>query len=357
MKNILLLAITFSFTASLHGQKIYTKDGIFLGDKSEFVEACTAGASDINLNGIQVDMHSYCSCVCDALIPELYSSEIEVAMMNDDFMSLFSSDQNLGIMFDCIYKYVEVEDEYKFNQIKEYDEYSEEEMNFAIKSCVFEMEQDSESNEIFTKDMMYSYCNCALEKLIINGYSMGQLNLIENENSEVFNEILVPCIEELFLDFEHLEQQLSEESEIKVNSYNPNDISGYRTFSDIDLLSNNIDYGYKIKLNINGVIRYFTLDTGASELFINSDLERELLLEGVINRNDYIESIDVVLADNNQVTCRGLVLDNIKIGDYEVDNTVVYVIDGGSILCGLGLFEKFRKWELYTERDILRIYK
>lgn len=40
------------------------------------------------------------------------------------------------------------------------------------------------------------------------------------------------------------------------------------------------DNGYKLRITISGVTRYYLLDTGASDLIINRDTERELLLNG-----------------------------------------------------------------------------
>ena len=93
-------------------------------------------------------------------------------------------------------------------------------------------------------------------------------------------------------------------------------------------------------------------DTGASDLIINSDLERELLLNGSLTKEDYLGTEYYELANNETVEARIIRLNNIQIGDYYVGNVVAGIIDGGSLLCGIGLLKKFRKWEFTDFRKI-----
>ena len=92
-------------------------------------------------------------------------------------------------------------------------------------------------------------------------------------------------------------------------------------------------------------------------MIINSDLEKELLDKKLITKSDYIASKSFSIADGSIVNAKGVVLDNIVIGGYKVNNVVAYIADEGGMLCGMGLMNKFKNWEFDKEQSMLTIYK
>ena len=58
-----------------------------------------------------------------------------------------------------------------------------------------------------------------------------------------------------------------------------------------------------------------------------------------------------------KVTHQLVRLKNVKIGDYILNNVIAAIIDEGSLLCGTGLLNKFRKYELINDEGILILYK
>ena len=114
---------------------------------------------------------------------------------------------------------------------------------------------------------------------------------------------------------------------------------------------------FKLELEIKGLKRYFTFDTGADELIINSQLENDLIEKNMINFNDYIGEQEFVLADGSIVNARRILLDNVKIGNYRIDNVIAYVNDEGGMLCGMGFLSKFKKWKLDNNSNNLILFK
>ena len=153
---------------------------------------------------------------------------------------------------------------------------------------------------------------------------MGQLNKIEDEDSEVFNEIMLPCLENSLLE--------EKSNESFINEYNREDIYGDEYVTKVKL-NNHMDLGYKVKINIDGTVKYFLFDTGATDLFINSDMERELIFNGTIKKEDYLGEKEYILADNSIVKARIVKIDNIKI--VGINQRFLSIIDNGSLLCGL----------------------
>lgn len=320
-----------------------------MGYKDDLVDACANGANDIlNVGGNSVAIRDYCSCVMNGLMPNLYSWEIEEAAKNNTMKELFIKDKNLDYIMDCIDPIMEsdVLDDYNYGK----QDYSDYDKSIMIKGCVEVAMSEEGLDELYgmTYEDIYNYCSCSIDKFISLGYNFGQLKLIEDEGSEVFNEVTIPCVKEILSD--------NIGSSDYINSYISTDIVGYKRSSTIEL----VDYFnslYKIKIEIGGIVKYFTFDTGATDLVISTDLAIELIKEGLIEEDDFLGEELYTLADNSVVLAEMIRLDGINIGDYTVNNVIVAVIEEGSLLCGVGLLNKFRNWELNQNTSSLILYR
>ncbi len=350
-KTTILLLTSFFFLGTLSSQVIKTKDGIPLGDKEELIKSCFESATQktVDLNGMKVDAYKYCSCVTEELYPRLTWDELETAVDENTLEELLFNDENFKIIMDCAEENVELSDEYKFGSGD--SDNIELEKRLAVKECVNIILEDTATKDLFTEEIATSYCQCAVDELYSRGLSYGELMTIEDESSEVFNEIAVPCLTAAF------DEDLESKGSVIFNSYDKKDIKGKEDMTRVEL----VDYlgqGYKVKIEIDGVVKYFLFDTGASDMIISTDLERELLLNGSIKEKDYLDVVEnYTMANNEIVEARVLRLDKIKIGDYEVDNVLVGVMDDGSLLCGKGFLDKFSNWELLSDEKVLVLYK
>ena len=106
-----------------------------------------------------------------------------------------------------------------------------------------------------------------------NGYDLEEILQAEDENSPAYNEIVLPCVKEVM--FEKIENS---------NLNKSGDVTGIDSKISVPLIDD-FDNGYKVKVSIDGVSKYFLIDTGASDLIIDSDLERELLLNGTLKKD------------------------------------------------------------------------
>lgn len=337
MKLIRLFAIfIFSTFNSVQSQTIKTKDGLILGERNEFISICS---NTMKSEGLEFESNDYCACLGDDLIPNLNSSEILKAMKENKMKELFIDEKNFKIVKKCIEN-----TKLKFN-----NNLNAELKKRGIKNCIKGVLNSNKSNGLWSEKLAESYCDCAINKVISNGYSLNEL--LENgsyeENGTIFNEIGVPCLKEVFKN----ETKISSS-----NSYNPNDIRGDKTFSSIPL----IDYfgnGYKVKLTISGVTKYFLLDTGSSDLIIDRDMERELLLSGELKKENYLDKTEYTLANNEVVKAQMVKINKISIGDYTVNNVVISIVDEGSLLCGKSFLDKFKNWEIDKQNRLLILYK
>ena len=81
MKHLIYtLTLVVMFTSS-NAQDVKTKDGIAIGKRSDFIKSCVKGANKklMNFNGLEIETEKYCSCVCDNLIPQINSWEMQEA--------------------------------------------------------------------------------------------------------------------------------------------------------------------------------------------------------------------------------------------------------------------------------------
>ena len=130
------------------------------------------------------------------------------------------------------------------------------------------------------------------------------------------------------------------------NIYDPNDIKGSILDKCEIPLINNFGNGYKIDITVDGIKKQYIYDTGASDFVINSSMEKELILQGKIKAEDYYPPKEYLIANGEIIEKRIVRLDNIKIGDYIVNNVFASITesnDDGILLCGLGLLNKFSK--------------
>jgi clan AA aspartic protease (TIGR02281 family) len=345
------LTIIYLMTLTLHcaAQVVKTKDGVSLGKRSEFISSCTKGADKklMNINGMEIETYKYCACVCDNLIPTINSWEIEKAVKENKMTDFFLKDKNLEILMQCLEGNFKINEDYKF-EYSNSSEFSPELQNkVTVKNCIKEIMSDPENKDIWTNELAEEYCDCAINRLFSAGYTYKDILEIEDENSESFNEIVMPCVYEA----------LKDKTEFKSsNTYNIDDIKGGGYRSLIPL----IDYlgqGYKIKITISGVTKYYLLDTGASDLIIDRDTERDLLLNGVLKRENYLGKTEYTMANNQTIQAQEVKINNIIIGDYTLNNVVIAIIDEGSLLCGKSFLDKFKKWEIDKQNNFLILYK
>ena len=167
-----------------------------------------------------------------------------------------------------------ISENYKFTITDSY----EEQKNIGISRCITEV-LVNDSSGIWTKQTAEEYCDCAIQKLFSKGYTYKEILDIEDENSTTFNEIAVPCVSEVF---SKKSKTLAKSKKIS------EDIEG-GTEKCIIPLTDYFGKGYKIKLSLSGIIKYFLLDTGASDIIIDRETERELLIKGILKEDNYLE--------------------------------------------------------------------
>lgn len=307
---------------------------------------CVGAAEEemTNISGYSIETEKFCSCMCDNLLPNLTMAEIEQLETEEDMMSMFQEEKNMQLILQCLDGNYSIEDSFQYND----DNVDDLTRTLMISACTTELLSDPEGAAIFTKEMADEFCTCAIDELVAKGYTFEQISQAENEDSQAFNELVVPCMMKAMAGSPLLEEEIS--------NYNPDDVIGTLRSTRV-ALTDYLKQGYKLKIDIGGVSKYFLLDTGASDVLISTDLEKELLKKGVITAEDYGGEKEYTLANGQTVKAQVVTLNNIVMGEYTINNVQAGIIEGGSLLCGNSLLGKFSHWEIDQKNMELILYK
>lgn len=339
----LLLLLIVAISNQCLAQKLHSKDGVYLGERSELMGECVRAGNGqlLEIGGISIDFESYCGCLADQLLPSIYSYEFAEAAENDAIDALLARPDLFELLMNCLEDKVEIADDFNYGQLSD-----PKVLDVAVRSCAFEMQKDPSLAGVFDEMSALAYCACVMEELTQKGLTYRDVLDAETEGSIALIEVGLPCLETV-LGFELF-------PEVFNNVYDPADIYGSEDEATIPL-KQVAGAGYQVKIGVEGIERYFLFDTGASDMCIDHALEQRLLTEGKISPVDYLGENDYQLADNSVVSARMVRLNNITIGDFRVDNVIVAVIDGGSLLCGIGFLDKFSNWEFDGKMKELRL--
>nr|WP_299035677.1 retropepsin-like aspartic protease [uncultured Tenacibaculum sp.] len=114
---------------------------------------------------------------------------------------------------------------------------------------------------------------------------------------------------------------------------------------------------YHININIGGVFKKFILDSGASDVLISKEFEKELIKKRIIKKEDYLTSGLYRIADGSIIKCRRLILNELKIGGFRLKNVRVTVNSSNTMLLGKSVLDKFKNWSINNLKKTLILEK
>lgn len=340
MKKYTLISLILVFSISTifaqtdyDDDYLYMKCGTKFGKRSELVDACV-GNIPKDVEDAYTEKYELCTCLMETIAKHFTYKEFEtlVTMYDENwtkYVLLEGDPIVISELEDCTMTYVNED----FDWTKNEERFEE---GFII-SCVRELENDPNLKDIDID--IFAYCNCIKEEFLQRGFSISMLGELEDENSILFNEVLMSC--------------LNEPGIFEENSNSENDVTGY--YNNIFVPVINIGGIFKVKISVGNLSKYFTIDSGASDMMVSTDFERDLILEGLVNRDDYLSDYNYTLADGSIIKCRRILLNSIQIGEFIVNNVIVAVIDNSdiSLLLGKSFLDKFNNWSIDNKKSTL----
>lgn len=141
------------------------------------------------------------------------------------------------------------------------------------------------------------------------------------------------------------------------NTYNPDDIDGDNNYTVITLEELYPNHFY-LQLNFGGLKKDFVFDTGSTEIIFDQNFLKKLRNNGCEVKKTKIKGQSALTASGEEIFYKVFLLNNVKIGDYVLNNVVVSVgPPGTSSLCGIGLLKKFSNAEWNMKDSTLKLYK
>ncbi|MFY0601021.1 MAG: retroviral-like aspartic protease family protein [Cyclobacteriaceae bacterium] len=208
----------------------------------------------------------------------------------------------------------------------------------AIQNCI-EAAKKSVNYDIGGTLDLERYCDCTIDELLKTGRieDSSALSEIQDENSILFNEVIMTCVKLA------LKDTLQE-------GY----ITGLKSKDTISVL--NMPNKIKIKMSIGGEGRYFLFDTGASDILISKGFEKVLKEKNLIVQ--YMENELYEMANGDTIECRTALVNNIQIGQFIVDSTMVAIYDEEiEFILGKSFLDRFSSWSFTSSGNQLILEK
>jgi hypothetical protein len=339
---------------------LYFKDGTVIAGKGALVQECVSGMGKKKKkkDDLNVDAESACTCMMEKIAKHYTYAEF-IGEGSKNGGNLFTRSQNENPeaykeMLSCVFENMESgannngekKTKTQSASTSSTPEPSGDAMEkFFVDACVQAATKSKEYKQMNVD--VNSYCQCTWDKIKEKGLSMDKLGDLSDPNSPLFNEIITPCI------MSAIKGKKDEPQGSTTFLRNPDDIKGANPSETVSLTK--LMNVYKLKVTFGSIEKYFTLDSGANDVFISSDFERDLLLEGLIKKSDYLSARSYRMADGNQVECRRLKLSNIKIGGFTINNVIVAITENsnGMLLLGKSLLDKFSDWKIDNQKEQL----
>ena len=342
--SLYFLSIVLLVVQIANAQDIYSKDGYYLFDGEQFKQSCIQGAKEsmVKINGIKMDIDSYCQCCRENAFQQLTREEIKVAYENDRFMDLLTRDDVLLVISKCAQSKFEVSGDFKAGQAPNRE--------LSVKSftvhCMDDLKNSAEYSSAWTRESAREFCTCKAEKIYDGNFDFNTLSEMNLPSSVAYNEVFLAC----------LPDEVVKRMNAFKNTYKSYNIAGKMEQTTVDLLKD-VNGVFKVKLEIGNNISYLYLDTGASELILTPDLYNRYAATGNISSSDFLVFRQFQMADGTFINAEMYTLHNVKIGDFLVRETKVGVVESGLPLLETGFLANFKDWEVMKESRCLTLYK
>ena len=315
--------------SSIDTNYFYFRDGTKAGTKDSLIKECVKGVRK-SPNGFLLNDHDACNCLITTITNNYTKNQFnDLIARYDDFLTI-------------IYKYgkPEVKSELEnclFGNINKSVDLTKNNDSFLKVLFTYCLTAANNNSSIKKKGINpTSFCNCFEEKIKEKGVNYSELSTVMD--SIYISGISSQCIKELSTDL--------------ILETNPPDVTGLLSKEYINILNTN--KGYKVKLTIGRITKYFIIDSGASDIVISSSFENELIEERVIKKMNYLTDINLQLANGSIVKGRRTIVDNIKIGSYTASNVVIVILDSDcDYLLGKSFLEKFDHWSVENSEYLL----
>ncbi|GAA4319117.1 aspartyl protease family protein [Flaviaesturariibacter amylovorans] len=198
------------------------------------------------------------------------------------------------------------------------------------------------SKEPLSERRLDAYCDCQVKLVQAKGLSDSAIKMLGEAGSLLSLEFLHDCGD-----------PFSDKGAIARNWYTG--ASADLTGPDADTLRVVTVRGMTyVKMRIGKQLRVWMLDSGASDLLINEELEEQLKQEGVLGKENYLGTFPYTMANGSIDSLRQYRVQQLVLGRYTINNLLLGVTKKGrTLLIGKTLLNKFSRWYLDNRQNLL----
>lgn len=318
-------AAIVSSTTRAQDDAVYNSAGTFLGNRSELIADCVKDVEK-DKEMAMFDARMVCDCMIGTVltIDAVDQATDESALDDLDFEAMMASDTALMADFQrCVVSSMQGDVPLRTLGKKTITEMTEQ--------CVVESRARAELKEAGVNANVL--CECIFDQIYRKNMTMGDLQSLGDRNSVAFNEVMLPCIT----------RATGAEAEPRLAG--APDVSGKKNTDRVPVLP--LGNLHKVKIVIGGMEQYFIIDSGASDCMISNELEQRLRKMNAVTQANYLDPKEYQLADGRTVMCRRFVAQDMRIGEFRVNNVTVAVIDEEiNFLLGKSFLDKFTEWTI-----------
>ncbi len=193
MKIIAVLYINICMSISINAQNDSNNSiEISMAERNACIRGCLKNIEKRIPQLIDLEKKKMCNCLCDSLINVLSDSNFN-KVAEDHIAEFLSQEEYLSKINHCLDSNISIFNNLKFKKVK-----GRKLENLAIENCVTNHLNDKEIMKVYTIKHIKEYCTCMITKLYSSDYSMKDIEKIEDENSQIYKKIVLPCTEEVF---------------------------------------------------------------------------------------------------------------------------------------------------------------
>ena len=338
--NRLFITFLFLFTSLsfLSAQKteeyIYTKEGEPIAMRESLIKNCLIGLKKEEKDTAAVGV---CNCYTNLINRHFTKKQYEASTLKGggvDLEKLVGSDAQFKKKLDNCFQ--------QSGQAVLLGIGGQEEK--FVEECIKNVRTNSKK----TLDMqkVRNFCTCRIDLIKNKKLNDTDLEQIYNPNSELYYEMMYRCGNPF------------NDGKIKVTQWTENnqkDVSGPATDTIVILNLEGMTYS---RLTIGNATLFWLFDTGASDMLITEEMERDFRKQGIVSNSNYLGENEYEMANGVVEKCKAYNVSNIKVGKFTLNNVTVAVSkEAKKIIIGRSLMNKFSSWRLDNRRGVLILTK
>jgi hypothetical protein len=321
---LLLACLLVCFTSSAQ-KSIYTKEGRVVLNRSSLITNCLK-----SLNKDRSDKTALAICECQvAKIDRKFTNKQYQKHTNGLIINIQAMIQEDSVVNR------EIQDCFK-NSGKTILLQAEGFEQEFIADC--EKSVRSSTEKELDRDRVHNFCLCQLQLVKTKKLSDEEMHALGDPNSVLYYELMYRC-----------GNPYAKKGDVLTNA--STDITGPQADTISVLTIDGMSY---VKIKIGSQLKVWLLDTGASDLLVNTDMEEALKKDGIITNSNYLGVGEYELANGSIDTCRRYRINALQIGGFTIDNVILAVTEKGKrIIAGKTILNKFKSWSLNNSESKL----